>query len=83
MKKGSRGLQHPFLCFFGDLIKMGELDASPFLNFLGYIHTLGAWTTCIDGKGESWRLCHSLLSIINLFPSMPFMKKEMEKISAR
>eukprot|EP00957_Ditylum_brightwellii_P140259 10687271-Ditylum_brightwellii.AAC.1 len=40
------------------------------------------WWSCTDGKKESWRLCYSLASIIDLSLSMPFMKKEMEERSA-
>eukprot|EP00957_Ditylum_brightwellii_P211372 15366101-Ditylum_brightwellii.AAC.1 len=40
------------------------------------------WWSCTDGKGESWRCCYSLSSIVDFSPSRPFMKKEMEERSA-
>eukprot|EP00957_Ditylum_brightwellii_P109468 8349111-Ditylum_brightwellii.AAC.1 len=68
------------------LDKIGEVGSTA--TSQGCIHTLGAWTHfhgmfCTDGRGEGWRLCHTLSSIINFSTSMPFMKKEMEKRSAR
>eukprot|EP00957_Ditylum_brightwellii_P061894 4697086-Ditylum_brightwellii.AAC.1 len=40
------------------------------------------WLSCTDGKGESWRFCYSLLSIVDFSLSVPCMKKEMEERSA-
>eukprot|EP00957_Ditylum_brightwellii_P192041 14619576-Ditylum_brightwellii.AAC.1 len=40
------------------------------------------WWSCTDGKGESLRLCYSLLSIVDFSLPRSFMKKEMEERSA-